>query len=395
MMMIPSIDVKDRITTLPLEILLLIVGSVVSWYQPTNSFIGLTYSLNTRCQIPGECETVSRETLDKPGICQLQGRLGRIALTKFLEQRKFVLVLSNFDAHSLQHAVKTLDDYTIKSCHRLTDVDIYFRNCGCDLSLENLAKWVLLFRTYHKALSGTLHFSGIFCSNPHQNKDSEENLLRDLARIALHDKATPTRAAIATLLERLGEFVTRAFATKGPDLPKYFALDESLRTTSTFLHTFWLWVRFDLENNLGSREAWTGHCTLKTAPEFLETIHTTSCLDYYPSAYQSAMLPAQANIEEMETKSELDEANQEGISESEAARLSEEYEKAFGTADGDVKPGVDSSELKEANTPESGIHDPSYGPEGKESGDGQTDETVVYVSDPGWPAFDDGPLWLE
>lgn len=395
MMMIPSIDAKDRITTLPLEILLLIVGSVVSWYQPTNSFGGLTYSLGTRCQIPGDCETNSRETLDKPGICQLQGRLGRIALTEFLEHKRFVLVLSNFDAHSLQHAVKTFDVYTTKSCHRLTDVDIYFRNCGCDLSLDNLVKWVLLFRAHHKVLSGILHFSSVFCSNPHQNKENEEKLLRDLAKTALRDRGTPIRAAIATLLERLEEFVTRVFATKSADLPKYFALDEFLRTASTFFDTNRLWARFNLENDPSSREAWAGHCTLKTAPKFLEAIPTPSCLDYYPSAYQSAMLPAQADIEEVETDSELDEADQGGMSKSEAARLSEEYERAFGTADGDVDADSSITEWEEPSMPESGSHDPSYGPGGKESGDGQTDETFGYVSDPAWPAIDDGPTWLE
>lgn len=393
--MIPSIDAKDRISTLPLEILDLTVGSIISWYQPTNSFGGLTYSLEGRCQIYGDCETVSRETIDEPGICQLQRRIGRIALTKFLEQRKFVLALSNFDAHSLQHAVKTLDDYTIKSCHRLTDVDIYFRNCGCHLSLENLVKWVLLFRTHHKALSGTLHFSSVFCSNPHRNKENEEKLLRDLAQIASRDKGTPTRAAIATLLERLEEFVTRVFATKSADLPKYFDLDESLKSTSTFFETNRLWARFNLENDPSSREAWAGHCTLKTAPKFLEAIPTTSCLDYYPSAYQSAMLPAEADLVEEEADSELEVADEEDMSESESARLSEEYEKAFGSADGDVDADSNNPELREPNMPESGVGDLSDGPELKGGGDSETDETFDQSSEPGWPTSDDGPMWLE
>ncbi|KAF4549150.1 Hypothetical protein D9617_23g005650 [Elsinoe fawcettii] len=278
----PSFGKLELFSPLPFEVQMMIADPLLEEHPAPTVLAGVTGGASPRFALPGDCLSYQREHDSLPAICRVDGPISDAPMTHFLRSHRneFTLHLTNFDAHSLEHAIKAMEVWRIRSNGRLGNVEVYFYNCGRHMVLSNLVKWSIFYRTFADYLSPEVHFSAPFCNENHGNIADENDLLRRIARETLR-VAQDDGNMINSLRSLISSFVALTDINVTANHSRYEGLRRYAQCNASSGIVRLQWLHLDPAMNKEWQDAWGQHCTLRSLPGPWDLVPRTECTDYY------------------------------------------------------------------------------------------------------------------
>ncbi|KAF2219129.1 hypothetical protein BDZ85DRAFT_306609 [Elsinoe ampelina] len=271
---------QKKIPLPPCELQIMIADFTFLHHDGPSKLTGVSSSI-PRYVIPGDCHSWRREYATIPAICRPESPFHAVAMSRFLETRRdqFTMHLDNFDAHSLEHALRIMDDCLAQSGDKLRKVEMYFWDCGRHMTVANLVKWSLFYRRFSKHLSSEVHFSGPFCSSYHGYVDHEIGLLRSIARDSLEDLSTSDM--VKRLAQYIFDFVAHVGNATETDYDRYGDLRRCAQSQDPESEIWLQWSQLDPGMNDNWQKAWGRHCLLRRMPGPWDILPSRDCTSYY------------------------------------------------------------------------------------------------------------------
>ncbi|KAG8628494.1 hypothetical protein KVT40_004367 [Elsinoe batatas] len=275
-----ALEEQKKIPLPPCELQIMIADLAFLHHDGPTALTGVANSI-PRYVIPGDCHSWRREYATVPAVCRPESPFHAVAMSRFLETQRdqFTMHLDNFDAHSLEHALKIMEDCLAQCDDKLRKVEMYFWDCGRHMTVTNLVKWSLFYRRFSKHFSSEVHFSGPFCSSYHGRADDEMRLLRSVAHDSLEDLRVSEM--VRRLAQHISDFIAHVGNATETDYDRYGDLRHCARSQDPESKIWLEWSQLDPGMNDDCQKAWGRHCLLRRMPGPWDILPSRDCTSYY------------------------------------------------------------------------------------------------------------------
>lgn len=136
---------------------------------------------------------------NKPPICKVKGRLGKLATMELLRLNKCRIIFNDFDEHSMLHLREAINVLIKDSRGLVSNIEVHFQKSECEIDVDALVMWFCIYRDLSPYLSSHVTFEKkhnaryVFTSMDKRHDQSEHDLFRSLARKGkrLYNKFSP------------------------------------------------------------------------------------------------------------------------------------------------------------------------------------------------------------